>query len=452
MSTAGGVFISYRREESGPIAGRLADRLTGRFGAEQVFMDVQAIEPGTDFAHAIFRAVDACAVLVAVIGPGWLSAADGRGNRRLDNPNDFVRLEIAAALWRGVRVIPVLVEDAVMPREEDLPEGLADLGRLQALRVRHESFHSDAGGLIEAIEHGLALAPAAAPGETKGARSAGRDELARAAQLLDDAEDIAHSIPVRDKSSQARAFCAIAEAAAVSDPGRAARVVGDAERIASSISDLAKRGHAESSLVATVAMTDPDLAERIANSASGLHYREYLLSKVAVAVAVTDPERAERIADSMTLPSTRAEVMSDVAGAVAATDRSRAARLIGDAERIARSISKSWKRDEMYRLTKAAAAVDLGSAERIANSITETVMRERALSIVAGAVAVTDPDRAERIATSIRNGSAKADALSNVAGAVAVTDPDRAERIATSITDKSAKAIALSGIAKALTA
>src|SRR5215469_14357730 len=111
----GGVFISYRREESSYAAGRLADRLTGRFGAEQVFIDVETIEPGVDFAEAISRAVGACVVLVAVIGPGWLAAADKRGGRRLDDPDDLVRLEIGTALVRGVRVIPVLVEGAVMP-------------------------------------------------------------------------------------------------------------------------------------------------------------------------------------------------------------------------------------------------------------------------------------------------------------------------------------------------
>ena len=112
MSTAGGggIFVSYRREESGHVAGQLADRLSDRFGAEQVFIDVKSIEPGVDFAEAIFRAIDACTVLVAVIGPGWLRTADERGGRRLDDPDDLVRLEIGAALARGVRVIPVLVE------------------------------------------------------------------------------------------------------------------------------------------------------------------------------------------------------------------------------------------------------------------------------------------------------------------------------------------------------
>jgi hypothetical protein len=121
IAGGGGVFISYRRKESSHVAGRLADRLIDRFGAERVFIDVEAIKPGMDFAEAISQAVEACMVLVAVIGPGWLSAADERGRARLDDPDDLVRLEVGAALARGVLVIPVLVENAIMPGRKDLP-------------------------------------------------------------------------------------------------------------------------------------------------------------------------------------------------------------------------------------------------------------------------------------------------------------------------------------------
>ena len=89
---------------------------------------MDTIEPGVDFAEEIFRAVAACKVLLAIIGPTWLTAADERGRRRLDDPDDIVRLEIEAALARGVRVIPILVEGAVMPAREDLPESLAGSG------------------------------------------------------------------------------------------------------------------------------------------------------------------------------------------------------------------------------------------------------------------------------------------------------------------------------------
>src|SRR5580700_7137111 len=104
----GGIFISYRRQETSHLAGRLYDRLADRFGESQVFIDVDTIEPGVDFAEEIFRAVAACNVLLAIIGPTWLTAADERGHRRLDDPNDIVRLEVEAALARAVRVIPIL--------------------------------------------------------------------------------------------------------------------------------------------------------------------------------------------------------------------------------------------------------------------------------------------------------------------------------------------------------
>jgi len=100
--------------------------------------------------------VAACQVLLVVIGPNWLTVTDERSRRRLDDPDDIVRLEIEAALTRDVRVIPILVEGAVMPGRQDLPESLVRLGRLNALHIRHESFRSDAGRLVTAIERVLA--------------------------------------------------------------------------------------------------------------------------------------------------------------------------------------------------------------------------------------------------------------------------------------------------------
>ena len=101
-------------------------------------------------------------MLLAVIGPKWLTATDERGRRRLDDPDDFVRLEIEAALARDVRVIPVLAQGAIIPGREDLPESLVSLARRSALFIRHESFRSDAGRLVTAIERVLAAVPDAA--------------------------------------------------------------------------------------------------------------------------------------------------------------------------------------------------------------------------------------------------------------------------------------------------
>src|SRR5215469_14497009 len=155
----GGIFVSYRRNESSHLAGRLYDRLAERFGESRVFIDVDAIEPGVDFAEEISRAIARCKALLVIIGPGWMTATDEHGRRRLEDPDDIVRLEVESALARDVRVIPILVEGAVMPAQQDLPDSLSRLGRRNALTIRHESFRSDAGRLITALE-GVLSAPA----------------------------------------------------------------------------------------------------------------------------------------------------------------------------------------------------------------------------------------------------------------------------------------------------
>jgi hypothetical protein len=149
---SGRVFISYRRQETSGLAGRLYERLAGRLSDDQVFMDVDTIAPGLDFAEVITEAVSTCEVLLAVIGPRWLDAKDEDGKRRLEDPDDIVRLEIAAALERNIRVIPILVEGAQMPRSQQLPEDLTELARRNALSLRHESFRADADRLLAAIE------------------------------------------------------------------------------------------------------------------------------------------------------------------------------------------------------------------------------------------------------------------------------------------------------------
>src|SRR5215467_13810316 len=115
------IFLSYRRDDSGGYTGRLYDRLSQHFGRDNLFMDVDTIALGLDFVEVIQDAVGVCDVLLAVIGRQWLTSADARGYRRLDNPEDFVRIEIMAALARNIRVIPVLVGGASMPRSTELP-------------------------------------------------------------------------------------------------------------------------------------------------------------------------------------------------------------------------------------------------------------------------------------------------------------------------------------------
>ncbi len=102
-------FISYRRNDSASNAGRIYDHLINHFGQGQVFMDVDTIRPGLDFVEVVQEAVGSCDALIAVIGREWLGASEESGRRRLENPEDLVRLEIATALERDIRVIPVLV-------------------------------------------------------------------------------------------------------------------------------------------------------------------------------------------------------------------------------------------------------------------------------------------------------------------------------------------------------
>jgi TIR domain len=129
------IFIAYRREDTSGQAGRLYDALSARFGDESVFMDVDTIDLGADFVQVLDEAVGSCHVLVALIGRHWLTAADEQGHRRIDDPRDFVGLEIQAALSRGIPVIPALVEGTRMPSRKDLPEGLVPLTRRQALEL-----------------------------------------------------------------------------------------------------------------------------------------------------------------------------------------------------------------------------------------------------------------------------------------------------------------------------
>jgi len=146
-----GIFLSYRRDDSGGYAGRLADDLKQAFAGDQVWRDIEAIEAGADFVDAIGKAIGSCSVLLALIGPRWLDAKNTAGARRLDDPNDFVRLEIATALDRGVRVIPVLVGGATMPAESALPDVLRPLARRQAHELTDKRWEYDAGQLFDAV-------------------------------------------------------------------------------------------------------------------------------------------------------------------------------------------------------------------------------------------------------------------------------------------------------------
>ena len=157
---AGKIFINYRRDDLIGMAGRLHDRLAQTFGRDKLFMDVDHIPAGTDFVAHLNSQVAGCDVVLVVIGPIWLVAKDESGGRRLDNPDDFVAIEIAAALARDIRVIPVLVDGARMPKASDLPDSLKPLARRQAVDVRHSHFGHDAEALVKRMREALGDKPA----------------------------------------------------------------------------------------------------------------------------------------------------------------------------------------------------------------------------------------------------------------------------------------------------
>ena len=146
------VFISYRRNDSSGHTGRIYDHLCSEFGKEFVFRDIDTIEPGTDFVEAVEQGIQECSVLIVVIGREWLTAEDEMG-RRLDDPNDFVRIEIASSLKKGLHVIPVLVRGARMPSSKELPEDIAQLSRRLALEISDSRWDYDMKRLIETLSH-----------------------------------------------------------------------------------------------------------------------------------------------------------------------------------------------------------------------------------------------------------------------------------------------------------
>lgn len=145
------ISISYRREDSQPVAGRLYDRLQARFGKQNVFMDFDSIPPGVDFREQIKRTIERSNLVIAVIGPRWLGEhADS--SRRIDDPTDFVRLEIKYALEKGIPVIPLLVDNTLMPKPEELPPELEALAFRNALPLDSGiDFHTHAERLINGI-------------------------------------------------------------------------------------------------------------------------------------------------------------------------------------------------------------------------------------------------------------------------------------------------------------
>jgi TIR domain/Sel1 repeat len=259
---SGGIFISYRREDSSGSARGIYDRLARGLGRKNVFFDVDSIAPGVDFVELLTERVSVCDALVAVIGADWVSSVDRSNRRRIDNQRDFVRIEIEAALHRGVRVIPVLVDGATMPEAEDLPESLRKLVRLQGVEVSHTRFDTDVRKLThtlrlwanqlrqqEAAEAERAAREerqrreAAEAARVEEARRLAEVEVTRLARAQGRAEEAAeaersareeHERREADEAARAEEARRLAEVAAarVAEEERRAQAAAEAERIA----------------------------------------------------------------------------------------------------------------------------------------------------------------------------------------------------------------------------
>jgi hypothetical protein len=180
----GSVFLSYRREDSAGQARALFQDLTAKLGKGAVFMDVDGIALGRDFREVLQERLATCDLMLVLIGRDWLSGKDASGRRRLDDPADFVRLEIAAALKRNIAITPLLLQGAQMPAAEQLPENIRDLAYRNGFELSHNRWESDVQELMKRL--GLAAAPeaaaaGAAPAAREPARRAGKRGLVVAA-------------------------------------------------------------------------------------------------------------------------------------------------------------------------------------------------------------------------------------------------------------------------------
>lgn len=156
MLVPGSVFISYRRDDSADITGRIYDRLIEHFSRDIVFKDVDSIPLGIDFRQHLEKVLSQCRVLIAVVGDEWMGSEQGK--RRIDDPRDHVRLELELALNRNIPVIPVLVRKATIPAEEALPSSLRSLAYRNGIQVRTDpDFHADVDRLIKGIEPHLSV-------------------------------------------------------------------------------------------------------------------------------------------------------------------------------------------------------------------------------------------------------------------------------------------------------
>jgi hypothetical protein len=152
------IFISYRVQDTAGETGRLVDALKQYFLDEQIFLDIENLEPGVDFTEAIEHSLDACDVFLAVIGPEWAGRRSS-GGLRIQEPDDWVRLEVSTALQRGIRVVPVLVDNGAMPPADQLPDDLQPMLRRQAIEISNKRWQYDTNQLIKFLVEKAGIPP-----------------------------------------------------------------------------------------------------------------------------------------------------------------------------------------------------------------------------------------------------------------------------------------------------
>lgn len=255
------VFINYRRGDSSGYAGRLYDALADRSPNWQVFMDIDTIEPGTDFVTVIDQALNNCDVVIAVIGDQWIAAADAKGQRRLDDPNDFVRLELAAALERDVRVIPALVQGTEMPSASEFPDVLAPLARRHAHELSDGRWRYDIDRLAQILEHIEAQGAEERAARTAEHKRLEREHIKQQAQAI--AAQEAAEGEAQEAAERAAAERAAAEQEAAEREAReaVARTVAAREAAEREAQEAAERAAAERAAAEQEA-AERDVAER----------------------------------------------------------------------------------------------------------------------------------------------------------------------------------------------
>lgn len=240
----GSIFINYRRGETAGEAMALFNQLSAALGKDSVFMDVANIDLGRDFREALNERLASCDLMLAIVGRGWVDGKGASGRRRLDEPNDYVRLEIAAALKRNIPVLPVLVQGVHMPSADELPEDLGDFAFRNAFELSHSRWDSDVREMLKRLglgeqrpkRHSTAALPSGDAGQAQAAVA--KRWLAVAgpvAVVLALGGLLYHRSSVQDAAADAELASAKAEAAK-------ARAAADAASAALATAQIEKQG------------------------------------------------------------------------------------------------------------------------------------------------------------------------------------------------------------------